>query len=99
MALRHYQVGIAVGDHALGPEFQGLLPWNLIDNRPFLRAIHGAGLCHWMLGGFDAASRLFRRLLWLDPDDRLGASGLLARVENRIPYHLGAAGFAGEDDY
>ncbi len=85
-ALRHYQVGVAAGDHALGPRFNGLLPWDRLDNRPFLRAVHGLGLCHWKLEDLAAASRVFRRLLWLDPEDSLGVTRLFDDLERGEPY-------------
>jgi hypothetical protein len=35
-ALRHYEVGLGIGALSLGTDFEGVLPWGLIDNRPFL---------------------------------------------------------------
>ena len=49
-AIRHYEVGVRIGELSLGPDFDGLLPWGYIDNRPFLRCMHGFGLCLWRLG-------------------------------------------------
>jgi hypothetical protein len=43
-AIRHYEVGVRLGEAALGADFDGVLPWGLIDNRPFLRCLHGFGL-------------------------------------------------------
>lgn len=40
-ALRHYAVGVGIGTPNLGTDFDGVLPWRLIDNRPFLRCMHG----------------------------------------------------------
>jgi hypothetical protein len=50
-ALRHYDTGRAIGDLTLGPTFRGALPWGLIDNRPYLRCLHGKGLALWRLEG------------------------------------------------
>jgi hypothetical protein len=44
-AIRHFEVGLRIGELSLGDEFDGLLPWGLIDNRPFLRCMRGYGLC------------------------------------------------------
>jgi hypothetical protein len=38
-ALKHYTVGVELGNFFLGPGFTGKLPWGLIDNRPYLRAL------------------------------------------------------------
>ena len=79
-ALRHYAVGVGIGDLTLGPDFSGVLPWGLIDNRPFLRCLHGYGLALWRLGKTDDAAAIFERLLWLNPPDNQGARCLLGPV-------------------
>ncbi len=49
-ARRHYEMGMSIGASSVGKDFDGVLPWGFIDNRPFLRCLHGAGLCAWRLG-------------------------------------------------
>jgi hypothetical protein len=44
-AIKHYEFGIRIGEVSLGENLDGVLPWGLIDNRPFLRCMHGYGLC------------------------------------------------------
>jgi len=78
---RHYRAGAGIGGLALGEDFRGLLPWGLIDNRPYLRCLHGHGLCLWRAGDLEAAGEVFRRLLWLNPHDNQGARFNLAAVE------------------
>jgi len=39
-ALRHCDIGVQIGNLSLGPDFSGVLPWGLIDNRPYRRAVH-----------------------------------------------------------
>jgi hypothetical protein len=51
-AIRHYEVGFRIGELSLGKGFDGVLPWGWIDNRPFLRSMHGYGLCLWRLKRF-----------------------------------------------
>ena len=80
-ALRHYAVGVGIGDLAFDTAFNGVLPWELRDNRPFLRCLNGAGLARWCLGDLEQAAALFRRQLWLDPGDHQNARHSLARVE------------------
>jgi tetratricopeptide (TPR) repeat protein len=72
-AIRNYEVGYRIGELALGENFDGLLPWGMIDNRPFLRCMHGYGLCLWRLKKFEAAAKIFERMLWLNPKDNQGA--------------------------
>jgi hypothetical protein len=52
-----------------------------IDNRPFLRCLHGYGLCLWRLEQQDEAARVFDRLLWYDPSDSLGVRFLVEPVQ------------------
>ena len=87
-AIRHYEVGVRIGELSLAPDFNGLLPWGLIDNRPFLRCLHGFGLCLWRLGRFEEAGRIFDRMLWLNPTDNQGV---------RFVIHEVRAGTAWED--
>jgi tetratricopeptide (TPR) repeat protein len=80
-ALRHYETGTAIGELSLGPRFRDALPWGLIDNRPYLRCLHGKGLALWRLGRMQDAAAIFQRLLWLNPSDHQGARFCLAAVE------------------
>ena len=79
-ALLHYEIGIAISELSLPTDFDGVLEWGLLYNRPFLRCLHGLGLCRWRLGRFAEAERVFLRLLSLSPNDNLGARFNLADV-------------------
>ncbi len=85
-ALRHYRVGVAVGDLSLGESFAGLLPWGYLDNRPYLRCLHGLGLAWWRLGEPARARDAFRRILWLDPEDHVGARFCLADIRRGLTW-------------
>ncbi len=76
-AMRHYEVGVRIGELSLGDGFSGVLLWGLIDNRPFLRCLHGYGLCLWRLGRTDEAIAVFSRMLWLNPSDNQGVRFLI----------------------
>jgi len=81
LAMRHCKLGVAIGTLTVGEEFDGVLPWALLDNRPFLRCLHGMGRALWRLAQPDAAAEVFRRLLRLDPADHLLARANLAAIE------------------
>ena len=85
-ALEHYQRGVLIGELSLGEKFEGVLPWGMIDNRPFLRCLNGLGLCLWRLERFEEAEALFMRLLWMSPSDNLGVRFLLPSVRTRKPW-------------
>ena len=79
-AIRHYEVGVRIGELSLGENFEGLLPWGHINNRPFLRCLNGYSLCLWRLGRIKEADEVFTRMLWLNPTDNQGVRGLIDDV-------------------
>ena len=76
-AIRHYEVGVGIGELSLGKGFNGVLHWGNIDNRPFLRCLHGYGLCLSRLGRGEEAEKVFIHMLWLNPTDNQGVRFLL----------------------
>jgi hypothetical protein len=82
-AIRHYEVGLRTGEMSFGDDFDGVLSWCHINNRPFLRCMHGYGLCLWRLERFEDAARVFERMLWLNPSDNQGARFLIGVVLGR----------------
>jgi hypothetical protein len=86
-AIRHYEVGVRIGEFSLGEGFNGVLHWGHIDNRPFLRCVHGYGLCLWRLGRLKEAEEVFTRMLWLNPTDNQGVRFLLGEVRERKVWH------------
>ncbi len=77
-ALIHYEIALGIGELSLGPDFDGCLPWGWLFNRPFLRALHGFGLCMWRMGQPDRAREAFERMMRLNLDDNQGVRFCLA---------------------
>ena len=86
-AVRHYDIGVKIGELSLGKDFGGLLPWGFIDNRPFLRCLHGYGLCMWRFGRPREAEKVFTRMLWLNPTDNQGVRSELSDVKEGDTWH------------
>jgi hypothetical protein len=86
-AIRHYEVGVRIGDLSLGEGFNGVLHWGRINNRPFLRCMHGYGLCLWRLGRYKEAEEIFTRMLWLNPTDNQGVRSLFGDVRQGEVWH------------
>jgi tetratricopeptide (TPR) repeat protein len=80
-ALSHYERGMLIGQLSLGEAFDGVLPWGMVDNRPFLRCLNGVGICLWRLGRFEEAESVFLRMLWMCPSDNMGVRMLLPAVQ------------------
>jgi hypothetical protein len=87
MAIRHYEVGVRIGELSLGENFDGVLLWGFTDNRPFLRCLHGYGLCLWWLGRIKEADDVFTRMLWLNPSDNQGVRLLIDSVRKGEAWH------------
>jgi hypothetical protein len=81
LAHHHYEVGVRIGELSLGVDFGGVLAWGHIDNRPFLRCLHGYGMILWRRGDAQGARRVFERMLWLNPSDNQGARFLVAAID------------------
>lgn len=82
-AIHHYEAGLRIGELSFDASFDGVLPWGLIDNRPFLRCLHGYGLCLWRLRRFDEAARIFDRMLRLNPFDNQGVRFVAGSVRKK----------------
>ncbi len=85
-ALLHYNVGMKIGELSLPGDFKGVLLWAHIDNRPFLRCMHGYGLCLWKLRRFKEAEKIFERMLWLNPLDNQGVRFVIYLVKDKKPW-------------
>jgi hypothetical protein len=85
-AIHHYEVGLRIGELSLGDCFDGVLLWGCVNNRPFLRCMHGYGLCLWRLKRFEEAEGVFDRMFWLDPPDNLGVRFMIGDVRARTPW-------------
>jgi len=86
-AIRHYEVGVRIGNLSFGEGFNGMLHWGHVNNRPFLRCMHGYGLCLWRLGRYKEAEEVFTRMLWFNPTDNQGVRFLLGQVRERKAWH------------
>ncbi len=86
LAIRHYEVGVQIGELTVKPDFEGLLPWGCLDNRPFLRCLYSWALCLWRLERYTEAAKALKRILWLNPSDNQGARFVIQEVRARIPW-------------
>ncbi|PIE18658.1 MAG: hypothetical protein CSA66_04315 [Proteobacteria bacterium] len=80
-ALAHYAVGAAIGDLSVPAEGAGELPWSEADNHAYLACLYGCARALRRLGRERDAAAPLARLLALDPDDGLGASGLMRALQ------------------
>ena len=79
-AIDYYKAGVEMGEFFLGENFEGQLPLGMIDNRPFLRSLHGYGLCLMRSGKKEEALAVFKRILKFSPMDNLEVRFLITNV-------------------
>jgi tetratricopeptide (TPR) repeat protein len=60
--------------------------WLDVDSRPFMRALHGRGLCLWRLGQIDEARQIFAQMLELNPNDNQGVRFLLHDLDEGLSW-------------
>lgn len=81
LALHHFELGVAIGSLSVGEDFDGVLPWGFVENRPFLRCLYGLSRALLRCDRCEDAVAALRRLLRLDPTDPLGAVARLAAIQ------------------
>jgi tetratricopeptide (TPR) repeat protein len=81
-AILHYEVGMRIAELSLPPGFDGFLVWGHINNRPYLRCLHGFGLCLWRLRRFAEAAKVFEGIVTLNPSDNQGVRFCLEDVQH-----------------
>jgi hypothetical protein len=85
-AITHYDIAIRIAELSLTSDFTELLPWGFIYNRPYLRALHGFGLCLWRLDRAQDALAVFERILSLNPADHQGVRFCWDDIRNGHPW-------------
>lgn len=71
-----WRLSVAIGHAAFPPEFEwgvDRLAWAILDNRPFLRCLHGHALDLYERKQVEQALELFQEMLSLNPNDNQGA--------------------------
>ncbi len=81
LAVHHFELGVAIGSLTVPESFEGVLPWGVVENRPFLRCLYGLSRALLRCDRREDAAAALRRLLRLEPADHLGAGATLAAIE------------------
>ncbi len=82
-ALELYDTAVAIGEQSIPSGFAGVLPWGLIDNRPFHRALYGLGLCAWRQRRWQDVQDIFATRIWLEGLTACSALHSLEQVRDR----------------
>lgn len=79
-ARTHFDRAVAAGDRLVPKRYRGEIIWGEFDNRPYLRALHGAAEVRLRLRHGRAAAERIQRLLRFNPNDNTGARFLLGEA-------------------
>ena len=92
-ALDHYERGQAAAEaRTIGDPSRYPNPfWLDVDSRPFMRALHGRGICLWRLEQVDKARQVFAQMLELNPNDNQGVRFLLHDIEEGLSWEEATA--------
>ncbi len=92
-ALAHYERGQAAAlERTIGDPARYPGPfWGDVDSRPFMRALHGRGICLWRLGRMEEAQRVFASMLELNPNDNQGVRFLLHDLDEGLSWEESVA--------
>jgi len=74
---------VSIGRKAFSQDFKlgrDRLEWGWLENRPFLRCLHGLALARYQEGRIEEALRLFQELLYLNPNDNQGVRAMAEEV-------------------
>lgn len=75
-ALTYFDTAYRIGSKLIPKEFKGTIPWEFLDNRPFLRAMHGLGLTYEHIGEYEKAANIYDKMLKYNPNDNQGIRAL-----------------------
>jgi tetratricopeptide (TPR) repeat protein len=81
---RDYKRALRLAARELGDTKKPRRWWADSTTRPYLRALHGHGLCRFWLGMYEDAAKTFRRLLRLAPTDPLDVRFLVGETYLRM---------------
>ncbi|MBC8951064.1 lipopolysaccharide assembly protein LapB [Xenorhabdus sp. TS4] len=69
--------GVAIGECLIPEGFHGVIEWGYLENRPFLRALHGVVLAYMRLRRHKDAASFIDKMLAYNPNDNQGIRYLL----------------------
>ena len=97
-ALAACMQGVEIGEAAIPSDYDGVIEWGWLENRPFLRAAHGAVLCHLRLRQWRKALPLMEKMLAWNPGDNQGVRYLIGSAYLRAGRLDDARAFLAAED-
>lgn len=70
-AFHYFMKAYKIGDKLIPKNYNGRIIWGILNNRPFLRSMHGLGLTYLFMQEWDKSSTIFKKILGYNPNDQL----------------------------
>ena len=83
-AFTHAMRAFQLCKRAIPKEFSGTIPWNRLENRPFLRAAECVARCHSLLRERSKTVEIMQQMLAWNPDDNQAVSWLIGSEFLRV---------------
>ncbi len=80
------KTAIHIAEKNFPPHLDGIFLWSELNNRPYLRSLHGLCLVEWRMGNFAEAEQIARKMLRLNPPDNQGARFLIEQIMKGEPW-------------
>ncbi len=79
-ALNCYKTSVHIAEKNLPEDFDGVVLWECLENRPYLRALHGLCLTYWKMKEFEDARKVAEKMMRLCPGDNIGIRGIIGPI-------------------
>lgn len=86
-AHEYYKKAYELTLEQLGGKIPEELLWGILDNRPYLRAMHGLGLVLWRKKKVREAREIFETMFRINPNDNQGIRFILQALDEGLDYH------------
>ena len=74
----YYKKGVSIALSSIGDRVHDVFAWGFVNNRPFLRCLHGFGLCFLKKNKRSDAFAIFKHMLLLNPFDNQGVRMIIS---------------------
>jgi tetratricopeptide (TPR) repeat protein len=85
-AHEYYKKAYELTLEQLGGKIPEELLWGILDNRPYLRAMHGLGLVLWRKNKAREAKEIFETMLRINTNDNQGIRFILQAMDEGLDY-------------
>ena len=80
-ALHCYKTAILIAEKNFPEKFDPVFLWGILENRPYIRALHGLCIAYWRMKKFEESLSVAKKGLRINPPDNTGFRFILEELE------------------